>query len=342
MPFPFDSGETCPLAGGGHLVAEIGKINEFFDLAQSIRPWGKTFGGDRPGSRSAAVGSFRSQQTVQVQAAGSAAATSVGGLGGLPGRVLVSAGAPRFGAGLTLALALRRTPVLGLGLGLGFARILALTLSFTIPLTLTLTLTLGLSAGLIGFAFRRGVALGVLVGVRIGVTGAFGGAPAGGGFVAWRGAFAGLAPGLGLGELGGGGVIRTRGRGDFAGELVGEGIEFIASQAEGGGVVAEHPFGGAFDAPAEGFEAGQGALRGFAGFGAIALAEHFGSEFEGAGFVVGGQAAEAVVEGAGHAAALQEVLLELLGIAGFLLVQLAEGIVEVLGDQGFRGFGGLG
>lgn len=130
--------------------------------------------------------------------------------------------------------------------------------------------------------------------------------------------------------------------GDFLGEFGGEGFEFVAGAAEGGGVVAEDAFGGLFDGASEVVEVGAGALSGFGGFGAESFAKEFGGGLKGAGIGVFGGIAKLIVEGLGEASAIGEVLLEFLDGAGFLLVQIAEGVVELLGDEGFGGFGGLG
>jgi len=88
---------------------------------------------------------------------------------------------------------------------------------------------------------------------------------------------------------------------------LGEGVEFVAGAAEGFGLVAEDALGGLFDAFAE-----------------------FGDAAIGFGFGLAGVVEEAFVE---------ELFAGVEGLVGLLLMRLADGVVELLGEEGFGGLG---
>ncbi len=153
-----------------------------------------------------------------------------------------------------------------------------------------------------------------------------------------------LAAGLGgwatgLGDDVGGALV---GAGDFAFEGVGEGIELALGQAQFFGVVAEEAFGGPLDAAPQIGDAAAGAFLGAIGLGQEALAEHFGGDFEGFGAIVFGGIAEAIVCALGEDAAIDQFFLKLLNGAGFVLAELAQGIVEFARHQRLGRFGLLG
>ena len=131
---------------------------------------------------------------------------------------------------------------------------------------------------------------------------------------------------------------------DLTFHLIDEGLEFGLGETQGLGIVAEDIFRGTLDAAAEAVDGTSGAVACLSGLGFIALAEHFGGEFEGfaaLGFG-GGELLHPFVEARGHETAPHQIILEFGGRLGLILGEVAEGIVELSGDEGFGGFCGLG